>query len=89
MFFSMTFAPDGRTLVTTNGAARECGTARIWEVASGRERLRLEDSGSKQVSPRVFYQHICSAYSPDGRTVVMGMGRLHRLNLGHHRSASP
>ena len=55
------FSPDGRTVVTGSGDK----TARLWEVASGREIAVLR--GHEDAVSSV-------AFSPDGRTVVTGSG---------------
>ena len=56
---SVAFSPDGRTVVTGSGDK----TARLWEVASGREIAALRGHESDVWSV---------AFSPDGRTVVTG-----------------
>lgn len=52
------FSPDGQWVVT---AACD-GTARVWNLASGKELGRLEGSAGKTISS--------AAFSPDGRWVV-------------------
>ncbi len=56
---SIAFSPDGQTLATGNGD----GTISLWEVATGRERKRLEGHTFKVTSV---------AYSPDGKTLASG-----------------
>lgn len=55
--YSVTFSPDGKYLLT---ASRD-QTARIWEVASGREVARLVGHADQVTD---------AAYSPDGRLIV-------------------
>jgi TPR repeat protein len=59
LVLSAEFSPDGRRVVT----ASDDGTARIWDVATGRELIRL-DGHTAQVEGAVF--------SPDGRRIVTG-----------------
>jgi len=56
-------SPDGRQLLTASE-----GTARLWEVASGRE-IRKFEGHSKKISA---VQSV--AFSPDGRRVLLGGG---------------
>jgi hypothetical protein len=56
------FSPDGKTLLTGDTG----GAVRLWEVATGRERRRLE--GHKQGGVR------CIAFAPGGRAVLSGSG---------------
>src|SRR5262249_605663 len=60
--FALDFFPDGRTLVSTNGD----GTARLWEVATGREVTRFVPHRH----PRGYGDGVadCVVTSPDGRT---------------------
>lgn len=53
------FAPDGQTLATS----REDWTVKFWDVATGRERMRL--AGHRDTVN-------CMAFSPDGRTLATG-----------------
>jgi hypothetical protein len=54
-------APDGRTLVTTRGRDEGSGVV-AWDVAAGKERLRLADRG------------LPVAVAPDGRHVALVSG---------------
>ena len=58
---SVAFSPDGRTVVAGSGDK----TARLWEVASGREIAVLRGHADAVSSV---------AFSPDGRTVATGSG---------------
>ncbi|MFD7498526.1 trypsin-like peptidase domain-containing protein [Streptomyces sp. NPDC059832] len=55
---TVAFSPDGRTLVTAGG-----GTARLWDVRSGKQTAVLTDAWSPV------------AYSPDGAMIVTGSPR--------------
>ncbi len=84
---SAAFSPDGRYVVT----ASLDNSARIWEVASGREVQRLTGHSDAVVS---------AAFSPDGRLVVTGSwdrtariweaatGREVRQLKGHRRAVT-
>jgi RNA polymerase sigma factor (sigma-70 family) len=61
-FFSLAFAPDGRTLVA--GAIID-GTLRVWDAATGRELRQLTDF-SGTVGPLAF--------SPDGKALAVAHG---------------
>lgn len=56
---SLTFAPDGRTLVSGS----EDKTVKLWDVATGRE-LRTLGGRRSEV--------LCVAYAPDGKTIASG-----------------
>jgi WD40 repeat protein len=56
---SVVFSPDGKTLAVGGWDGR----LRLWEVASGRERGRLQQDGGSRV-----------AFSPDGRLLALGGG---------------
>jgi WD40 repeat protein/tetratricopeptide (TPR) repeat protein len=55
---ALAFSPNGELLLTGCSA----GTARLWDVASGKPRLALEHKGAV----------VAVAFSPDGQTIVTG-----------------
>lgn len=57
---SVAFSPDGRSVLT---AAKD-GTARVWDIAGGHERLRLEGVRSNAV------------FSPDGTKIMTSASRV-------------
>jgi WD40 repeat protein len=57
------FAPDGKTLATVGGMVRGPGEARLWDVATGRERSVLT-MGASCVE--------VVAFSPDSQKVALG-----------------
>ena len=59
---TLAFSPDGKALATTSNAD---GTVRVWDLATGRESRRLDNSGDKL---RRDVQQI--AWSPDGETIA-------------------
>ena len=71
------FSPDGRTVATLS----ESGKVQLWDVATGHERwtLRAFDRSEK----RTFfskYRGVSAvlAFDPDGRTIVMSLGKFVR-----------
>ena len=58
---SLTFTPDGRRLAS---GGRD-GTIKIWDVARGQEALSLKTE---------FDRALCTAFSPDGRTLATSWG---------------
>jgi WD40 repeat protein len=56
---NLTFSPDGRTLAVANSEALV-----LWEVATGKERRRIQRKRSERVT--VYYPDIL-CFSPDGR----------------------
>src|SRR5439155_8508666 len=54
------FSPDGRTLAS----AGYDGTARLWEVATGKERRRIEGHWAWEVT--------CVAFAPGGKLLATG-----------------
>jgi RNA polymerase sigma factor (sigma-70 family) len=75
---AVAFLPDGKTLLTLGGATP---TARLWDVASGKERRSFPAPPKVENNPgavwRVF--PFCTtrraALSPDGRTLAIGPDR--------------
>jgi dipeptidyl aminopeptidase/acylaminoacyl peptidase len=57
---AVAFSPDGKVLATA-GFGERVGATSLWDVASGRERLTLDDSDAANV-----------AFSPDGREIAVG-----------------
>ncbi|MFP6879309.1 MAG: hypothetical protein VCA34_00065, partial [Roseibacillus sp.] len=57
--WSVAFSPDGKTLATSSGD----GTLRLWNVASRRELLSIEEPGTNLSNLR---------FSPDGNYLVGG-----------------
>jgi WD40 repeat protein len=57
--WSLSFAPDGKTLAT----AGEDGTVRLWELATGQERVRLTGHRGRVSA---------AAFAPDGDTLATG-----------------
>ncbi len=80
-YFGAEFSPDGKTLVTSAhrmykpGGPREgmnAGIAIVFlDVATGKERKRVKDA-------------ILGKLSPDGKTLVFGMGVLHEKGKGFY-----
>jgi WD40 repeat protein len=74
MVWAVVFSPDGKTLATTSID----GTARLWEVASGREVRTLAGRGGYVVA---------ASFSPDGQLLVtacrgrLGAGEDGEVNL--------
>lgn len=56
----MDFSPDGKRLVTNDRG----GTFHVWDVATGKELLKLESPDARMYS---------FAFSPDGRQIATGM----------------
>ena len=75
--YSVAFAPNGRWVLTGGWD----GTARVWDIATGREIRRLE--GDHLIVSFV-------AFSPDGRTVLSGTGNTARQwDVGTGRELQP
>lgn len=61
------FAPDGKTLATTDGAAE----LRVWEIATGKEKFVFKlPEGSQVLRNRVGFTTV--RISPDGKTLFAG-----------------
>lgn len=59
LLWSVDFSPDGKKMVTTSND----GTARLWDVATGKELSRFAPSA------RIF---TTAGFLPDGRSIVVG-----------------
>lgn len=74
-------SPDGRMLAT-----REYGGAfRLWELATGQERVRIEEgaSGSGQTGTQIF------AFSPDGTTIASAALQEPKIHLWDVATGKP
>jgi WD40 repeat protein len=60
---ALAYSPDGRILASASAD----GTARLWDVASGRLRTKLQSPEERAT---------CVAFSPDGKTLAVGYGGL-------------
>jgi hypothetical protein len=66
------FTPDGRFILAGSSQYRTADAiVRVWDVANGREKLRIEGSGLSHVE--------CVTFSPDGRQVLLSDGGELRL----------
>jgi WD40 repeat protein len=63
---ALAYSPDGRTLAS----AGSDGTARLWDLATGRLVHTLQSPADRAY---------CVAFAPDGRSVAIGYGSLHGL----------
>jgi WD40 repeat protein len=55
---SVCFAPDGKRLLSATASDR---TLRLWDVETGKELKRIQDTNA-----------YCAAFSPDGKRIVSG-----------------
>jgi WD40 repeat protein len=58
---ALAYSPDGRTLASASAD----GTARLWDVPTGRLRAKLQSPEERAT---------CVAFSPDGKTLAVGYG---------------
>jgi len=65
LVLALAYSPDGRTLAS----ASVDGTARLWNVLTGRLRTKLQ-------SPVEVERATCVAFAPDGKTLGVGYGGL-------------
>jgi RNA polymerase sigma factor (sigma-70 family) len=76
---AIAFSPDGRTLAASGRAAKEGSMVRLWDVATGREMVRIgaglndpTDPGpGEQAFPRGPIIEPRIVFSPDGRLLAM------------------
>ena len=71
--FVVAFSPDGKLLATGGNE----GIVIIWNVASGQEISRRFNNMPTQPRPGVKYTIRSLAFSPDGRTLLIGSGDGH------------
>lgn len=66
---SVKFSPDGKFLVSGSGD----GTARVWEVLTGKEVSRMTHEDGVAPSSIIFSREVlCVDFSPDGKFIVSG-----------------
>lgn len=63
LVLALAYSPDGRTLAS----ASDDGTARLWDVATGRQVTKLQSPEERA---------ICVAFAPDGKTLAVGYAGL-------------
>src|SRR5258708_15313121 len=62
-FKSVLFSPDGKVLAATAMGR----SVKLWETATGKQLVTLEEDAD-------INQIIAGAFSPDGKTLVLGVG---------------
>jgi WD40 repeat protein len=62
LIYSLAFSPDGKWLVS--GSMDSTVSTKVWEVATGRERARIETRNLRSIHG--------VAFSPDGRYLATG-----------------
>ncbi len=65
----ISFSPDGRSLLS----ASDDGSARLWDAESGEQTALFKDGDDDRMS--------CACFSPDGRYVATGSGRIGMVRL--------
>ena len=60
---SLTFSPDGKSLLSVGWGEASLSTVRLWDAADGKEKWSVNQRFAS-----------CAAFAPDGRTIAVGSG---------------
>jgi WD40 repeat protein len=71
--FALAFTKDGRTLASAGGVEARPGAAKLWDVATGKERANL-------AGHRLGVRDL--AFSPDAKLLATGAERTHQRGHG-------